>query len=187
MKVPKLLSQYLCIITPIVIVCFILSISGKVSLDTHSFAVDSTGKLYIGKDSKIEVYWDRSLLFTILNAPRGFFFTIKDDDTILLSDGSTVYIMDLFGNILSQSEDHNGETQTKLVNKKTFISRNGEKYLKRSNWGRVEIVHVVGNREIIIYKMPLLDYIMLILLWSMGISGLILFPIILIQWKKMTK
>jgi len=185
MKVPKILSQYLSVMVPIVIITFILSISGIVSLDTHSFAMDSSGKLYIGKDSKIEVYKDEAQLYTISNLPRGFFFTIDSDNTILLSEGSTVYIMDLLGSVLSQREDHNGETQIKLVNKKIFISSSGDKYLKRSNWGRVEIVQVVGNKEIVIYKMPILDYIVLILLWFMVISGLILFPIILLQWKRM--
>lgn len=184
MKNPKQFSKFLLVIIPInIIIIFVLTTSGLVSLVTHSFAVDSSGKLYVGKDSKIEVYRDELLLYKITNLPRGFFFTIEVDDTILLSDGSTVYVMDLNGNILSQREDNNGETHIELLNKKTYISKNGEEYRKQSNWGRVEIVHIVNNYDIVIYRMPLLDYIVLILAWILGVSVLLQSILILTHLK----
>lgn len=182
MKILKQFSKLFTVIVPIIVI-FALTTTGVVSLVTHSFAVDSSGKLYVGKDSKIEVYRDGSLLYKITNLPRGFFFTIETDDTIFLSDGSTVYVMDLNGNILSQREDQNGESQIGLLNKKTYISKNGEEYLKRSNWGRVEIVHFVNDDDIVIYKMPLLDYTVLILAWVLGISILMQSTFILIHLK----
>jgi len=184
MKIPKRLSKFLLVIIPIsIVIIFVLTTSGLVSLITHSFAVDSSGKLYVGKDSKIEVYRDKSLLYKITNLPRGFFFTIEVDDTILLSDGSTVYVMDLNGNILSQREDNNGETHIELLNKKIYISMNGEEYRKQSSWGRVEIVHIDKNYDIVIYRMPLLDYIVLILAWILGLSILVQSIFILIHLK----
>ncbi|HAO60422.1 MAG TPA: hypothetical protein DCQ90_00335 [Erysipelotrichaceae bacterium] len=187
MKAPKLLIEYLSIGVPLMLICIILLVSGKVSLSTYSFALDSAGKLYVGKESKLEVYSNESLLMTIFPmTTKGYLFTIEYDDTILLSDASTVYIMDLTGIVLSQREDRFSETFSTLNNsKKTFVSRNGDNYQKRSIWGRDEIIHVFGNDEIVIYRMPLLDYIVKILFWALLMSGFIIAPIILLQWKRM--
>ena len=187
MKAPKLLIEYLSIGVPIMLICIILLVSGNVSLSTYSFALDSAGKLYVGKESKLEVYSNETLIMTIFPmTTKGYLFTIKNDDTILLSDASTVYIMDLTGTVLSQREDRFSETFSTLDNsKKTFVTKNGHNYQKRSIWGRDVIVHVFGNDEIVIYRMPLLDYIVKILFWLLLMSGFIIAPIILLQWKRM--
>jgi hypothetical protein len=154
-------------------------------LNTYSFAVDSSGKLYVGKDSKIEVYDNQSLIKSIFPmTTKGYLFTVESDDSILLSDASTVYIMDLNGVVLSQNEDQFSETYSKLSSgKNMFVSWNGEKYLKRSNWGRVEIIHIAENTSTIIYKMPILDYIVKVVFWLLFISVFIITPVIHFQWK----
>lgn len=185
MKTPKLMRYILSISVPIILICIGLIASGKVSVDIDSFALDSTGNLYIGKLLKIEVFRDDLLLRTISPMPRDYRFTIDQNDSIILTDGSTVFNMDLNGNILSHSEDMYSEIYNKLHDKKTFISKSGDKYLKRSSWGRVEIIHVVDNYEVIIYRMPFLDYVVLILFWSIVTSLFIFTPIIFLQWRRM--
>jgi hypothetical protein len=187
MKVPKLLIYTLSITVPLFFICMGLIASGKVSMDIDSFALDSNGNLYVGKLLKIEVFKDDSLLRTISPMPRDYRFTIDQNDSIVLSDGSNIYVMDLTGDVLSQREDQFSEIYSELKNKKTFVSKSGERYLKRNSWGRVEIVNVVNNNEVAIYKMPLLDYIVLILFWSIQISIFILTPFIFLQWKRMMK
>lgn len=187
MKTPKLLSYTLSISVPIILICISLIASGKVSMDIDSFALDSTGNLYIGKLLKIEVFRDELLLRTISSMPRDYRFTIDQNDSIILTDGSIVYNMDLNGNILSHSEDKYSEIYSKLDDKKIFISKRGDEYFKRSIWGRVEIVHVIDNYEVIIYRMPFLDYMVLVLFWSMIGSFFILTPIILLQWRRIAK
>lgn len=189
MKIPKILIEYLSVGVPMTVVCFILLISGKVSLNTYSFAVDSFGKLYVGKDSKIEVYIDQSLVKSIFPmTTKGYLFTIENDDSILLSDASTVYVMDLNGIVLSQREDQFSTVYSKLnSNKEIFVTTSGMKYIKRNILGRIEITQDFENTSTVVYRMPLLDYVVKVVFWTILVSGFIITPFIHSEWKKMLK
>lgn len=164
-------------------ICMFLMVSGTVSLFLHGYGIDSSGNLYLGKDTKIEKYYEGAQIATINpQTSRGYVFTIQRDDTILLSTASTVYILDLNGDILSQTED----TGTKIYNelqseKKFFVASDGTRYKQYSVLGRAMIANEDGE---IIYIMPLLDYTVQLLFILEFLCAFIVIPIIVYQWRK---
>ena len=47
---------FICIVAPIVLFCFLMILSGRVTVNLKGYAVDSSDNLYIGKEHSIEVY-----------------------------------------------------------------------------------------------------------------------------------
>lgn len=163
MRSRKLLIIYLLILFPIITICNALMNTGRVSINYSGFGVDDSGVLYVGKDSGIEKYKDGKMIGIISpQTSRGYAFTIQGDDTILLSTASTVYTLDLSGNVLDEWEDKDTSTFNKLQFIKKFTTKDGHKYVMKSHFGRTIIC---CNNEII-YQMPLLDYIVKILWFS---------------------
>ena len=185
MKGPKLLITYLAIAVPVMAVCIFLIISGTVSLFLNGYGIDSSGNVYLGKDTKIEKYYNGAYVGTINpRTSRGYAFTVQSDDTLLLSTASTVYIMDLDGNILSQTDDVGTKIYNKLQSeKKEFFASDGSRYIQYSSFGRTIIAHEEGD---IVYKMPLLDYVVKLLFCGEFIFAIILIPIIIYGWRKET-
>ena len=188
MKIEKLKSIiiFVAIVCPIMFTCLFLIFTGTVTLFLHGFAVDSYGKLYLGKDSKIEVYDNSVLDYTISSmTSRGYAFTIQADDTILLSTSTIVYTLDLHGNVLNEEED----VDTKVINslekrKKIFYSSNGDKYILKSPWGRTEIVLERDDDIDIIYQMPILDYVVRIVMLIVFVCFFIFIPMIITDTDK---
>ena len=55
---------------------------------------------------------------------RGYAFTIQKDDTILLSTASSIYTLDLSGNVIDKQEDVGTKTFNELQKaKKIFITQ----------------------------------------------------------------
>lgn len=185
MRPPKLLIIYIAIIGPIFIGCLSMIVSGLVTLSLSGFAIDSSGRLYLGKDAAIEVYEGSTLKYKISPmTSRGYIFTIQSNDTILLSTASTVYTMNLNGEVLTQIEDIGTKTFNKLQKSwKTFTSSNGDEYIIQSNWGRTEIVSNNKNSSIILYKVPLLDYAVKLLSIFVFTSMFVCIPIIIYKWR----
>ena len=180
MRSRKLLIIYLLILFPIITICNILMNTGRVSIIYSGFGVDDSGVLYVGKDSGIEKYKDGKMIGIISpQTSRGYAFTIQGDDTILLSTASTVYTLDLSGNVLDEWEDKNTSTFNKLQFIKKFTTKDGHKYVMKSHFGRTIIC---CNNEII-YQMPLLDYIVKILWFSCFLIAFI-FAIMFIKDRK---
>lgn len=143
-------------ITGVIIgVCLILLFSGTVYLSLNGFAVDKDGLLYIGKENGIAVMDNGTLHHTVtVPTSRGYFFTITEGNTILLSDASIVYTMDLTGQILSRKEDVNAAIYTRLQFQSTYTAADGSVYILKRPMGRIQISH---DQEVL-YKMPSLDY-----------------------------
>jgi len=150
--------------------CFFLQLSGQVSFSTKGFAVDSEGQLYVGREGEIAVLKDGECVRTISpRTSRSYVFTITDEQTILLSTSSTVYTMDLSGNVLTEQPDEGTKVYNQLQHKKSFTDVHGAKYTMRSPWGRTS-VYKDGVR---IYEIPTLDYIVRILLIVSVVGGLV--------------
>lgn len=141
--------------------CMLFSLSlemmGYVSLSFNGFAVDSSNYLYVGKNDKIEVYDQNTLIRTIdPKTSRAYSFTIQDD-TILLSTSVTVYEMDLDGNVLNDYEDTYTKVYNKLErNKYRFTAQDGTEYSVKHRFSRMQIVQ---NEDNCIYQMPLFDFV----------------------------
>lgn len=158
MKAFKYLVAYLALVGLIMATCFILMITGAVSASYHGFAVDSKGVLYIGKDTQIEKYVDHKLISAIRSplTSRGYMFTIVDGDTIKLTTSSNVYSMDLTGEVLAEED----ELESSLYNQqywhgRRFTTANGKAYVQSAPLGRYQIKDETGT---VVYRMPALDY-----------------------------
>ena len=184
MKFPKMFFIYLAIAFPVIMFCLFSMFSGKVNISLSGFAVDSTGKMYLGKDSAIEVYEGDTFLYSISpKTLRGYCFTIQPNDTILLSTSTSVYVLDIKGSVISQEEDVGTKVFNSLQqNMKTFNSIDGHTYQLKSPWGRTQIVCIDNGN--IIYRMPIYDYIVRILVIFYMISMFICIPIIIKKWRK---
>ena len=146
-------------------ICFIFCLAhiltNAVAIDYIGFAVDGSEFLYVGGGHQIRVYDGNKLTKTITNGTeRGFAFTIQNGNTIILSNASIVYEMDLDGNIKNEYPDPKNQVFSKLQRNKTFTAINGKTYQYRCSWGRTQI-YCDGQ---LIYKMPLYDYCIKLLL-----------------------
>ena len=185
-KFPKFGIIYILIASPIMFFCLFMSMSGTVSLSINNFAVDSSGCLYIGKDSAIEVVKDGKTIRELSPCTsRGYAFTIDSNDKIILSDAINLYEMDLFGNILSKREDRTSEINKLRKNSKYFNANDGSEYELLNNMGYYSIIHESSNSEIVtVYKMPIFDYIVKLLIILVCVSLIIIFPfIVYYAWK----
>ena len=161
--------------------CLVLTNTGRVSITYSGFGVDSAGVLYVGKEGVIEKYNSDKMVGTISpQTSRGYAFTVKEDDTILLSTADMVYKLDLSGKVLDKWEDEGTSTFNDLQYIRKFTAKNGQKYVMKLHFGRT----VICSGEDVIYKMPMLDYIVRILWWSCFVGGFALGITIFIQWLK---
>ena len=90
MKIPKLVFIYVFIAFLALTSCYVIDSKHSVTISYNGFGIDSTGILYVGKNSAIEKIKDGKVIETLSpQTSRGYAFTIKNDDTILLSTAST--------------------------------------------------------------------------------------------------
>ncbi len=174
---PKYISVIFGICSAIIVVCVILLITHTVSFEFYGFGVDSDNNLYIGWGNKIEVYSDGERIRTIKNGTsKGHFnFTVQEDDTILLSVGSDVMVMDIVGLEIRKKWNEADEKTDKMLeeNKFEFKSLDGDMYTATYLLGRATI-YKNGNA---IYKTPFIDCIVVYLL-AIGVPTLIIFRLI---------
>ena len=179
----KILILLLIIVFPVFMVSILLTITGAITTSYSGFAVDSYERIYVGTESEIEVY-DKGLLLKTISpkTSRGYAFTIQEDNTILLSTSTTVYVMDLDGNVINEYDDVGTKTFNMLQReKKTYVAENGSTYYLKNKMGRIEIVN--DNNDVL-YKMPILDYIIKLLLFFSSVIAVIFIPIIIWRWRK---
>ncbi len=181
MRFKRLIILFLLIFLPIITSCNVLMSMGTVSITYSGFGVDSSGVLYVGKESVIEKYKDGKMIGTISpQTTRGYAFTIQKDDTILLSTASMVYKLDNSGNILDEWEDEGTSTFNDLQFIRKFTAKDGRKYVMKSLFGRT----VIYCNDEIIYQMPLLDYIVKILWFSCFLIGFVFAVMFIKEWFK---
>lgn len=180
MNIKKSVVIYIIILFVISSACLMLIASNAVTIAYNGFAIDSSGILYLGKNAKIEKYFNGEIVGNIdPQTSRGYAFTIQNDDTMLVSDASIVYKLELNGNIVDSWKDIGTQTFNEMHKKeKSFVTNSGKIFLMKSKMGRVSIVSEDGN---CIYKMPMLDYIVKVLLFFIMLSLLI---VILIEIRR---
>gem|GEM_PF-418603 len=148
----------------------------------NGFAVDSNNRLYIGRN-EIEVYENGELLKTINpKTNRAYVFTIQDDDTILLSTSSKVFIMDLDGNVINQYEDTYTKTYNALTRKmNSFTAKDSTQYNVKHKFTWLEIVK---DNSVRVYRLPVLDFATRVTTAVACISLWILVPTLICKmWK----
>lgn len=157
----------------VVLLCLLLLITGTVTPFISGFAVDKNDRIYVGEQTEISVYENGTLIRTINpQTSRAFAFTIEDDQ-ILLSATTTVYTMDLDGNILDAREDPGANTYNQLqYNKRKYVSHNGDTYKLKSQIGWTRIVK---NDTQTVYRISLLSFLVKILM-ALLLLAVFIFP-----------
>lgn len=109
--------------------------SGTVVTSYEGFALDSNENLYLGEYSKINVYKEDSLLYSVdAHTSRAYAFTIQNDE-ILISTAETVYITDLSGNVINSYKDTDTSLFNELKSNKDSFSLNGSTYkMQKKLW-----------------------------------------------------
>lgn len=140
---------------------------GIVTISYNGFAVDQDGCLYLGKRNRIEVMDSKgALLRTIPAKPTlNYDFTILNNE-IVLRVGSNLYWLDLSGNVLK--EELRSERWKEIIppnNDGIFVDTSGTRYtMEYSGFLRTSIFKWNGDEKIEIFKMPLFDYSMRLVL-----------------------
>lgn len=146
--------------------------------DIYSIAGDSEGRMYVGKPGVIEIWEQGKQSGTIdPQAGRGYYFTIRPDDTILVAASSTVYHLTLDGALIGSWEEPGLDTYYQLQqNRNRHTSSSGDEYVLRQSlwWSRI-----VKNGNEIVYKLSSAAFIARIMSYISTAALIILVPFII--------
>lgn len=139
-------------------------LTGAISFGVTDFAVDASGRIYVGKTYKVDVYENGEISHTIPASIYGkeYAFSIDPEDTFILSTYGRIHEMDLQGNVQRTYNDPAYRVHSKLKSDNTvFISATGDCYKLLNTLGYYRISK---NDAEIVYSMPVFDYVMLLTL-----------------------
>lgn len=151
------------------LICSILIYTGTASPFISCFAVDSDNRVYVGQHNRIDVFDNGVLVNSIFSkTSRGYVFTVIEDDTIQLSTSTTVYTMDLDGNIISSCEDKGSHVYNQIQKIKfSSITTKDGTYCLRGIFGWTRIVK---NNAIVVYQLSPLSFAVKITLYTLAFS-----------------
>ncbi|MBR6825249.1 MAG: hypothetical protein IKM59_01745 [Oscillospiraceae bacterium] len=156
----KHLAIFATIMGLVVITCIFMIISGTVTLSISGFAVDSRDRLYIGTEKEINIYQNGEIIHTIEPpTSRSYVFTIEKDE-IILATPSTVYRMNLEGDIAGEQEDPSAGEYNRLQWKKAFVSRSGDSYKKVG----FLLTRIIKNDHQVVYQVSTLSVVVKLIL-----------------------
>ena len=190
MKMPKLLIVYLLIAWPIIMFFLITTSTGKVSISYDGFAIDNNSNIYLGKNSAIEVLnYDGKILRNISPyTSRGYKFTITSNNQIKISTGNYLYLTDLSGNLISKKEITDYKDDELIsVNRYKFVTSDGTQYVMKNHFLRTCIYQMHGKQKTIVYKMPVFDYIVKLLIIACFLGLIIIVPIVIFKSRRTVK
>ena len=171
----KHLAIFTIALSCIVLPCLALLITGIATPFISGFAVDNLERVYIGGTNEIFVFQDGNIVDTINpHTSRAYAFTINNDNNILLSTSTKIYIMDLDGNILSEDEDVAANIYNHIKYKSgKYTSSNGNVYEMKDYFGWTCITK---NEVETVYRISFLSFIVKILIFG-SVIAVIIFPI----------
>ena len=148
--------------------CLIMILSNLAIPFINGFAVDSTGRVYVGEMNSIRVMHDRKTLDSIWMGSSTYTFTIDSNDHILAAYPTCYDLMDREGNILKTIEDPHATMYSQLQrNDHRFLTENGDRYKKTEILGWIRIVK---NDSEVVYSISLFSYIVKFLMYLCGLS-----------------
>jgi len=158
------IAPYIVIVGIFYMVSVFSIIAGAANIGIPCFSVDSSERLYIGLSGKILVYDEGTQIASISpKTSRTYMFEVQSDDTIILSTSTTVYLLDLDGNVIDSWDDTGCNTYRDLQRgKRHQSSENGTQYSIKSPLGWTRIVRD-GNE--LVYRISIYSYVMKLLLF----------------------
>ena len=152
------------LVIPIICIAVLLSvaacwISGEIILDYgRYFAVNNTGRVYLGVDQFIHIYEDSFLVKRFL-VGRGVRFTVSGNELITF-DGTDSFRYTLDGEEIGRGNvEHNA-----VFTQYRYISDDGTEYRIYYPWGRFSVRNQKSGE--LVFQMPLRDYLF-------GIAGIV--------------
>ena len=124
------------------------------SMEFTGFGVDSTGKLYVGRKSQIEVYYEGKQI-DLLQSPkgRGWNMGISPDDHILVTSGGDIYTLRPDGTVVRKDDDVNGKMNLVLYRQRLIVGNDGAQYRLRHEW----IWPTITKNGSVVYMAPIVD------------------------------
>lgn len=152
----------------VLIFCLIMIFTGLASPFINSFAFDEEGKLYVGEGRTIRVFQDGIQVDVLDMTSDSYVFTINSDNELIVAYPSTVFCMDLAGNVLGEQEDPFAEMYQKINRDGGLVTTNaGDEYRKISEFGWSRIIKN-GTEEV--YRLSILSFIVKLLIALCGVS-----------------
>ena len=131
------------------------------NMEWRGFGVDSGGQVYTGQSGKLLVHADRELVNEItIPKYRTYFFTVLNNDTILIADASDIDIYDLSGKLLDSYPDPGPDKYNQLQWTRTIHHPSGDIYRVRNFFG---IRTITKNSETVVYRTPIIDFLLCML------------------------
>ena len=155
----------------IVYFCLIAIFLNLASPFLNGFAVDSTGRVYVGENKYINVYESCVKVGCIELEDATFRFSIDENDHILVAYTSEVCFLDLSGKVLERQEDAYAHTFNKIQLHNLRSVTVGDNHYKKVSvlgWTRV-----VRNNTEVVYELSVLSFVVKMLLFVCPISMLI--------------
>ena len=135
----------------------------------------------MGRDQSIEVYENGKMIHEIQpKTSRGYGFRIQPNDTIELIVDPLIYTLDLQGNVISETPVGDKDGNTPVHNYRSVQATNGAVYNLENTLGYYRIV---CNGKTV-YRMPTLDYIVLLLMVGNFVRAAVMIPRLIVRWKK---
>lgn len=142
---------FLCILLFFAIIVF-----GCGSLEFNGFGIDSNGLLYIGRLHQIEIYNEGKQIQKLTTpADRGWVMAVDDKDNILVSNMSTIIILDTDGSVITTHKDIHSERYYKIRSIRQVKMLDGSIYELKHKW----IWPTIQRNGTTIYRVPFADFV----------------------------
>ena len=159
MRDKKLRRMILCMVIAgiAVMFCSVSAVTGKACLFYNGFAVDGDGNLHIGKTQVIEVLKPNGDVLRRIDpcTSRGYRFTMDADQTLWIDTGGYLYRTDRFGTRIESREIHGDGLSVSVLYE--YVSADGTAYRMKNRFLRPCIVRMEEQEDVVIYKMPVFD------------------------------
>lgn len=166
------------ILFPTTMVLLAYIASGKVNLGYQGFAVDKYGNVYLGKNSRIDVYNGNGDFLRSLDSQtnRGYGLTILKGDKVFVDTGDYYYLMDLDGNVLQETDVTTLDDIPYLgfiYNQTRFTADDGSEYRMLRTFGGVKIIRIKDDNITVAldYSEPVKDTVIIV---AFGISFILI-------------
>ena len=146
----------------LVMLFFVLIGLFNASLEFCGYGVDSAGNLYIGRLHQVEVY-QKGVRVNTLEIPvsRGWCMTVSNDE-IIVANMSSIFVLDLAGNVVREEEDRHGKIFYSIKDTKQVLGADGSQYSLSDIGG---IIQITENGKTI-YQSPIEDILAKLTFWT---------------------
>ena len=145
---------------PLYVVFIFCTFTGLIVGSYYGFAVDNDDLLYIGKNSKMDVYDNGEFVRTVYRTERGYRFTIQEEH-LYIASGGLVEITDLSGVLIETVDDSTRSELIRLSKQKNSFVTDDAKYMATNTFGFYKITKYNndGGNEVV-YQNPIFDFVL---------------------------